>query len=186
MALIKRLGFGQVEPNHLSAQRTSQIYAQLPAAADIEILENGQFVKYDYAEKVCNFEGAGEWMMVFNEIKLYDDWRETYKDYAMQKSHFTPGSEEITHGGLGPFEGQMVPRVIKTNIGDIYTTNAVGGGNVSGKAEYAGIELEVGDEISPNAEGFLSPDGDGSIVFQVVKVYTMADGQPAVKVMRIK
>lgn len=186
MALIKRIGFGQVEPNHLSAQRTSQIYAQLPAAADIEILENGQFVKYDYAEKVCNFEGAGEWMMVFNEIKLYDDWRETYKDYAMQKSHFTPGSEEITHGGLGPFEGQMVPRVIKTNIGDIYTTNAVGGGNVSGKAEYAGIELEVGDEISPNAEGFLSPDGDGSIVFQVVKVYTMADGQPAVKVMRIK
>ena len=186
MALIKRIGFGQVEPNHLSAQRTSQIYAQLPAAADIEILENGQFVKYDYAEKVCNFEGAGEWMMVFNEIKLYDDWRETYKDYAMQKSHFTPGSEEITHGGLGPFEGQMVPRVIKTNIGDIYTTNAVGGGNVSGKAEYAGIELEVGDEISPNAEGFLSPEGDGSIVFQVVKVYTMADGQPAVKVMRIK
>lgn len=25
---ISRVGFGQVEPNHLSAQRTSQIYAQ--------------------------------------------------------------------------------------------------------------------------------------------------------------
>jgi hypothetical protein len=186
MALIKRIGFGQVEPNHLSAQRTSQIYAQLPAAADIEILENGQFVKYDYANKVCNFEGAGEWMMVFNEIKLYDDWRETYKDYAMQKSHFTPGSEDITHNGLGPFEGQMVPRVIKTNIGDIYTTNCVGAGNVSGKAEYEGIELAVGDVVSPNAEGFLATDGDGSIEFQVVKEYTMADGQPAVKLMRIK
>ena len=24
-------GYGQVEPNHLSAQRTAQIYAQLPA-----------------------------------------------------------------------------------------------------------------------------------------------------------
>ena len=34
-------GYGQVEPNHLSAQRTGQIYAQLPAAADIDILENG-------------------------------------------------------------------------------------------------------------------------------------------------
>ena len=187
MALINRLGFGQVEPNHLSAQRTSQIYAQLPAAADIEVLENGQFVKYDYANGVCNFEGAGEWMMVFNEIKLYDDfWRETYKDFAMQAKNYTPGSEEIEHNGLGPFKGQMVPRVIKTNVGDIYTTNAVGGPNTSGSAVYEGIELEVGDEISPNAQGFLSADGDGSVVFQVVKVYTLPDGQPAVKLMRIK
>lgn len=34
-------GFGQVEPNHLSAQRTSQVYAQLPANPNIEILEQG-------------------------------------------------------------------------------------------------------------------------------------------------
>ena len=33
MAQIKRIGFGQVEPNHLSAQKTGQIYAQLPAAS---------------------------------------------------------------------------------------------------------------------------------------------------------
>lgn len=45
-------GYGQVEPNHLSAQRTAQIYAQLPAAADIDVLEQGQFVKYDYAAGV--------------------------------------------------------------------------------------------------------------------------------------
>lgn len=187
MATIKRIGFGQVEPNHLSAQRTAQIYAQLPAAADIEILENGQFVKYDYANGECNFTGAGEWMMVFNEVKLYDDfWRETYKDFAMQKKNYTEGSDTITHNALGPFKGQMVPRVIKTNVGDIYTTNAVGAGNTSGKAEYAGIDLNVGDEVSPNATGFLATDGDGTVVFQVVKVYTMADGQPAVKLMRIK
>ena len=187
MALIKRIGFGQVEPNHLSAQRTSQIWAQLPAKSDIEVLENGQFVKYNYAEGVCDFEGAGEWMMVFNEVKLYDDfWKESYKDYAMQKKNFTPGSEDIEHNGLGPFKGQMTPRVIKTNVGDIYTTNCVGAGNTDGKALYAGIELEVGDEISPNEKGFLSPEGDESIVVQVVKVYTMADGQPAVKLMRIK
>lgn len=45
-------GYGQVEPNHLSAQRTGQIYAQLPAAANIDVLQNGQFVKYDYKEGV--------------------------------------------------------------------------------------------------------------------------------------
>ena len=59
-----KYGYGQVEPNHLSAQRTAQIYAQLPAARDIEMLENGQFVKYNYADGVVDFEGAGEWMIV--------------------------------------------------------------------------------------------------------------------------
>ena len=71
-------GYGQVEPNHLSAQRTAQIYAQLPAKSDIDILENGQFVKYDYAANgngigEVNFTGEGEWMLVYNEIKLYRD-----------------------------------------------------------------------------------------------------------------
>lgn len=188
MAMIKRQGFGQVEPNHLSAQRTGQIYAQLPAKDDIEILENGQFVKYDYRNGVVNFTGAGEWMMVFNEVKLYDDrWRESYKDFAMIKENYTPGSDDITHDGLGPFKGQMTPRVIKTNIGDIYTTNAVGQGNTGGKVLYAGIELVEGDIVSPTeaSNGFLVK-AEGDIQFQVVKVYTMADGQPAVKLMRIK
>lgn len=189
---IKRVGFGQVEPNHLSAQRTAQIYAQLPAKDDISILENGQYVKYDYAEGVVDFTGAGEWMMVFNEVKLYDDrWRESYKDFAMIKENYTPGSD-ITHEGIGPFKGQMTPRVIKTNVGDIYTTNAVGAGNTSGKAEYAGIDLEVGDSLVVNAtNGFLNKATADDVrtadmVWQVVKVYTMPDGQPAVKVMRIK
>ena len=43
------MGYAQVEPNHLSAQRTGQIYAQLPADSKINVLEQGQFVKYDYA-----------------------------------------------------------------------------------------------------------------------------------------
>jgi hypothetical protein len=127
-------------------------------------------------------------MMVFNEIKLYDDmWRESYKDFAMQAKNYTPGSEDITHNGLGPFSGQMVPRVIKTNEGDLYTTNCIGAGVMSGKEEYEGIELEVGDVVGPTAasKGYLVKDGNEGIQFQVVKVYNMADGQPAVKLMRI-
>lgn len=172
MATIKRIGFGQVEPNHLSAQRTGQIYAQLPANKDIKVLENGQFVKYDYANNEVNFTGKGEWMLVFNEVKLYDDaWRESYKDFALQTKNFT---EEV-----------MTPRVFKTNVGDIYTTNCVGAANTDGKAEYAGIEIAEKDVLTVNAQGFLEV-GTGDIEFEVVKVYTMADGQPAVKLMRIK
>lgn len=168
---MKRIGYGQVEPNHLSAQRTSQIYAQLPAAADIAVLENGQFVKYDYLNKEVNFTGAGEWMLVFNEVKLYDGYRETYKDFALVNTNYT--------------EKVMTPRVFKTNIGDIYTTNCLV------KAGAKGVETDMGDieegaELKINAEGFLATDGTSDMVFQVVKVYTMPDGQEAVKVMRIK
>ena len=80
-------GYGQVEPNHLSAQRTGQIYAQLPAAADINVLENGQFVKYDYLNETVNFTGAGEWMLVYNEIKLYRE-HQLDCEFAMVKDNY--------------------------------------------------------------------------------------------------
>ena len=174
MATIKRIGFGQVEPNHLSAQRNGQVYGQLPAAADIEVLENGQFVKYDYANGECNFSGAGEWMLVLNEVKLYDSfWKESYKDYAMQKVNFD--------------KGVITPRVMKTMPGDIFTTNCLGVGNTSGKAVVTCGEFNVKDILKINENGYLATTGDDNgPQFQVVKVYTMPDGQDAVKVMRIK
>ena len=198
MATITRVGFGQVEPNHLSAQRTAQIYAQLPAASSIKVLENGQFVKYDYAHDEVNFSGDGEWMMVFNEVKLYDDfWRESYKDFAMIEDNYTEGGI-VSHPGLGiggpSFEGRMVPRVIKINVGDHWTTNCLFEANTSGKAvvekavEGDSLQDLKGKYMAPNANGYLEvvENKDGDFVLQVVKVYTMADGQDAVKVMRIK
>lgn len=81
------LGYGQVEPNHLSAQRTAQIYAQLPADPSIEVLEQGQFVKYDYAAGLVNFTGAGEWMLVYNETKLYRE-HQLDCEFAMIKGNY--------------------------------------------------------------------------------------------------
>ena len=52
--------------------------------------------------------------------------------------------------------------------------------------------LAVGDELTPNAKGilakFTTSEGKAapSMVWQVVKVYDMPDGQPGVKVMRIQ
>ena len=173
MATIKRIGFGQVEPNHLSAKRTAQIYAQLPAKDSLgTILENGRFVKYDLADNSVNLTGSGEWMLVFNEIKLYDERRQQYKDYAMK------ASDQVN--------GVMVPRVFKTNIGDIYTTNCVGAANTSEDAEYAGIVLEVGDPLYVNAQGYLVKGSNDTMQWEVVKVYTMPDGQPGVKIVRVK
>lgn len=285
-------GYGQVEPNHLSAQRTAQIYAQLPAAADIDILEQGQFVKYDYAANdngigVVNFTGKGEWMMVYNEIKLYRNHPDGSKqwdcEFAMIKDDYQariyspydyevpeqeyhnglylngkdsdgntgmtitrtftaePGHKVIDIAGtaclinenkftfngkeysIDPVTGQtteditvtyayddvtknvediyemgftndpwkklgiarekkmpagtaMVPRVIKTNVGDIMTTNTI-------NAE----SLKIGDVLTPGAKGILevTVSEDAPMKWQVVKLYTMPDGQKGVKVMRI-
>lgn len=258
------VGYGQVEPNHLSAQRTGQIYAQLPADPSIEVLEQGQFVKYDYAKGLVNFEGAGEWMLVYNEIKLYRDFQRDC-EFAMIKGNYQarvyspldgesmqeyygptrflqgvreqydPATGEFkTLGGemiydedakkwraaapgeqvpdysvaskvydyyemddinnpdidneiskrlfmkikdykekMMPAGTTMVPRVFKTNVGDIFTTNTI-------NAET----LKVGDVLTPGAKGILEV-GEGDMKWQVVKVYTMPDHQKGVKVMRI-
>ena len=165
MALLVKEGFGQLEPNHLSAQRNGQIYAQLPCESSMEVLQNAQFVKYDYAEGEVNFTGAGEWMLVFNEVKLYDP-RHSYKDFALQKKNCV--------GGV------MVPRVMKTMVGDIFTTNLVDSKDKSGA-------LVAGDKLVVGTTGILeySATPGAGMVWQVAKVYTMADGQPAVKIQRI-
>ena len=167
MALLVKEGFGQLEPNHLSAQRNGQIYAQLPCESSMEDLQNAQFVKYDYAEGEVNFTGEGEWMLVFNEVKLYDP-RHSYKDFALQKKNCV--------GGV------MVPRVMKTMVGDIFTTNLVDNG-------LKGSALAVKDKLTvAESTGILTYDASPEatdMVWQVVKVYTMADGQPAVKIQRI-
>ena len=166
MALLVKEGFGQLEPNHLSAQRNGQIYAQLPCETSIEVLQNAQFVKYDYAKGKVSFTGAGEWMLVYNEVKLYDP-RHSYKDFALQKKNCVGG--------------EMVPRVMKTMPGDIFTTNLVDNKD-KGSALAVGDKLVVGE--STGILEYSAAPGAG-MVWQVAKVYTMADGQPAVKIQRI-
>ena len=175
---IKRIGYGQVEPNHLSAQRNGQIYAQLPAKSNITQLENGQFVKYDYENGEVNLTGAGEWLLVFNEIKNYAADKQGLRFFAQKKSDAV--------------DGVITPRCFATHVGDIYTTNCLGGANTSADAEYAGLSLEVGSKlVIDNTTGFLveadpeeEPTGQ---VWVVVKVYTVPDGvNPGVKLQRIQ
>lgn len=207
-------GYGQVEPNHLSAQYNGRIHAQWPAAKDVKILENGQFVKYDPETNCVSANGVGEWMLVFNEIKVY--WpHQADQDFALKAEDYfssiyspvgpapadaTPaetvdyssfivnsdmnptgvdkltGPARFTIPELMPEGTRMVPRVFFTQPGDIMTTNTI-------VAEPG--SLSVGDELKINADGYLAPDGTDQL-WQVSKVYTMPDGQPGVKVIRIQ
>ena len=191
MATIKRIGYGQVEPNHLSGIVTGQIYAQLPAhvkgtevgsANSITQLEQGQFAKYDYAAGEVNFTGDGEFMLVYNEQKLYDERKQAHKDFIYKTEDFT--------------DKKMYPRLIRTYVGDIMTTNTFEA-NTSDTAETTGVAIAEGNYLAPGTTGFLevikssgsavsSLSGVTGMAWKVVKIYTMPDGQQGVKIQRVQ
>lgn len=214
MANFTRIGYGQVEPNQLSAQKTGQIYASLALAKDVNVLQNGEFMFYDYVtNSVCadDSTGVAEPMLVFNEVKIYEDHL-SYKDFAMVRvgdnyvtnrpavgtittanydgtvygdGALTTGAEiDPAHTDYGYRMDGFAPRLFKTNIGDIYTTNMV----------KVDVEYAVGDLLAPKKNNetktmVLEKVSDAAaerMVWAVVKVYTMPDGQPGLKLQRVK
>lgn len=212
MADFTRNGYGQVEPNQLSAQKTGQIYASLPLDTAVNLLQNGEFMYYDYRSGKVSADdstGLAEPMLVFNEVKLYDEqYRDSYKDFAM----FRVGDNYVTYDKVTSKYGDgsltvgvaanpahteypyrmvgIAPRLFKTAVGDIYTTNMVKTGT--------GIEYEVGDFLVPKkntdsktlvleefvpATAGAKPEG---MTWVVVKVYTMPDGQDGLKLQRVQ
>lgn len=192
-----RIGFAQVERNHMSGgEAEARIHAQLPAdtTAMGTVLENGRFAKYNYAcGVVCDLTGdyaageskdasALEWEMIYNEEMLYDERLQNHKDFALQAKNYT--------------KGELVPRLIAVEVGDIFTTNAIGEGSLTAAQIGAITENSEATITLPAQKAILGIANNGYLVtkpesytgpeFQVVKVYTLADSQPAVKLMRIK
>ena len=205
---LQRIGYGQVERQHMAAPHNGQIYAQLPAldasGNSITQLENGQFLKYDYAHGKATTSGDIEWFMVYNEEKLYDERRQNHKDFAMLAKDMS--------------DGKIYPRLLRTFVGDIFTTNTFKGTKegsqnlvtVNGDNDKITISaLAIGDYVIIGDDGWLvkyekgvnDPDVPATgIVFQVIPHftqmnlgqnetkpdYTLPDGQWAVKLQRIQ
>ena len=227
MANFTRIGFGQVEPNQLSAQKTGQIYASLPLDESVKVLQNGEFMYYSYADNKVTAEPTVEGqepMLVFNEIKIYEDYLRL-KDFAMIRvgdnyvtnpaavgrvtqanygwadgvdtygdgSLNEPGTISPEHSEYQAAKYRMdgfAPRMFKTNIGDIFTTNMVDLGTKEVPATYAEKDILKLKKVTAE-DGtktlVLSKTGDiDTIQFVVAKVYTMPDGQPGLKLQRIK
>lgn len=175
MIQIKRNGFGQVEPNHITGNVDGSIYAQLPVDTAMgTVIENGRFAKYNMAAGKVTTEGDMPWLMIYNEVKLYDERYRGLKDFAMIDTNYT--------------DGEIVPRLIEINVGDIFTTNTFKVANTSNVATLADtdeVALTLGDKVYVQANGYLDTTEAEGPVFQVVKEYTMPDGQPGVKLQRI-
>lgn len=222
MADFTRIGYGQVEPNQLSAQKTGQIFASLPLDDDVAVLQNGEFMFYDYQSGTVSADdstGVAEPMLVFNEIKLYEPfWRTSYKDFAMIRVGDNYVTSKLATAGYGdgattvgvvpsttnppsaanttghteyPYRMDgIAPRLFKTNVGDIYTTNMVKVGT--------GIEYAIGNLLVPVKDntsktlvlekfsGAQPTDKPTGMAWVVVKVYTMPDGQPGLKLQRVQ
>ena len=217
MANFTRIGFGQVEPNQLSAQKTGQIYASLPLDESVKVLQNGEFMYYSYADNKVTAEPTvpgQEPMLVFNEIKIYEDYLRL-KDFAMIRvgdnyvtnpaavgrvtqtnygwadgvdtygdgSLNVPATISAEHSERQAAKYRMdgfAPRMFKTNVGDVFTTNMV----------KTGVDYAVGNILTPKkneeTKTLQLEVGNGDIEFVVAKVYTMPDGQPGLKLQRIK
>lgn len=205
-----RNGYGQVEPNQLSAQKTGQIYASLPLASDVDILQNGEFMYYDYKSGTVTANGVGEPMLVFNEVKLYEPfWQTSYKDFAMIRVGDNYVTSRLATAGYGngaetegvtPNPGHsdwqagyrmdgIAPRLFKTNVGDIFTTNMVETGAEITYKQGDTLKLKKVNKAADKTGNtlVLSKTGDiDALEFVVAKVYTMPDGQQGLKLQRIK
>ena len=210
---FKRIGYGQVEPNQLSGIKTGQIFASLPLAKNVNVIQNGEFMYYDYVSGTVSAEDStsvAEPMLVYNEIKIYEPWL-SYKDFAMIRvgdnyvtsnaavgrvtsanvdgtvygdGATTEGAEiNPAHTEYGYRMDGIAPRLVKTNVGDIFTTNMVATGDNVTYTKGDILKLKKTDRNTLE----LTKDGDiDTIAFAVVKVYTMPDGQPGLKVQRVK
>ena len=207
---FKRNGYGQVEPNQLSAQKTGQIYASLPLNPNVDILQNGEFMYYDYKSGTVTADGVGEPMLVFNEVKLYEPfWQTSYKDFAMIRVGDNYVTSRLATAGYGdgaetkgvtPNPGHsdwqagyrmdgIAPRLFKTNVGDIFTTNMVETGDEITYSQGDTLKLKKVPKAADKTGNTLVLSKDGNIdalEFVVAKVYTMPDGQQGLKLQRIK
>ena len=210
---FKRIGYGQVEPNQLSGIKTGEIFASLPLATNVNAIQNGEFMYCDHGSGTVSAEDStsvAEPMLVYNEIKIYEPWL-SYKDFAMIRvgdnyvtsnaavgrvtsanvdgtvygdGATTEGAEiNPAHTEYGYRMDGIAPRLVKTNVGDIFTTNMVV--TVYYFTFFQGEILKLKKTDRNTLE--LTKDGDiDTIAFAIVKVYTMPDGQPGLKVQRVK
>lgn len=197
MALLAKVGYGQVEPNRLSAQATKRIIADVPVnATDFAtlggIVENGMFLTYNPAGgiesnlKKGTFDlptvkgGTQLTGLVYNEVKLYHD-SQSNKDFALTTSGHTllSGVNQTPYRDVsGTAIDTVVPRVYFLAVGDIFTTNLIDEDDPA-----------LGDVLVPGTDGILTAStaiANEAIAVQVVQITTLADGQKAVKVAVIK
>lgn len=167
---MKKDGYAQLEPNRLSAQKTKEIFGQLPLDDAVTLCEQGMALVYDeVAGKVTLPKTGKKVCLVYNEFILEDERKQQDKDFAIKNR---AENERQT-------ANKAYPRLYGLHVGDTFHTNAVMLDNA--EAEVTAGDVFVADAttgywVKSTDEGAAEP-----INLKVVKNSTMPDGQRGIK-----
>jgi hypothetical protein len=186
--LTKANEYGQLELNLVAFPRTGRVVAQYKAGESFtegKYLENGMLLKVDGVNRTVEIgepEKGDIYALNYSTEHMYDE-----RVYALKDFKLNPKDD-------------FYPRLGYLDIGDKFTTNCV-------CIEATPVEKETDIEAAvkaiqtamsegtlfggANADGYIklstsSEDFVAGPVLRVIQLYTMPDGQPAVKLEVIK
>ena len=166
---MRKEGYAQLEPNRISAQKTKEIFGQLPLDEAITLCEQGMCLVYDeVAGKVVLPAAEGDYAcLVWNEFILEDERYQMDRDYAMM--NFAETAHQVALNGY--------PRLFGLTVGDTFTTNAV-------ELDSEDAAVSAGDLFTTGVNGYWVKAADAEnakILLKVVKDFTMPDLQRGIK-----
>lgn len=175
-ALYVKKGFGQVEANRLTGIVSGAIEAQSPAYQEaaatnpIKTLENGMFL--------CLVHDPGNTSPTGKIAVLPAQANADAVPMLVFSEHKTPtgkGYSDFVMNADDTVDGRIIPRLVGlTPDACVFTTNTV-----------AESSLAKGDKLYVADDGYLKKAAGRNKTYQftVLKVYTMPDGQPGVKLL---
>jgi hypothetical protein len=191
MARFTITNYGVIELNHVSWPETARVFGQLPLdPTDFASTpaENGMWLAYDVAGGSVRFANAitEPVGVLYMGEKEYNQFEPGLNNYRLNR-------------------GEFYPRIGMPQVGDIYTTNTFSYTAGSGTGEFANNAAVVAalegnlasaplylipstTEGAPqltNAAGLAAATGVATVA-QVVKYYTLPNGDPAIKVQFTK
>lgn len=169
---IKRNGFGQLELNQVAFRRDGRVESQVPYDTTVEgkKYENGMVAIIDKANGVVKtgaIEEGDLYGIIYTSEELYDARKPGLKNFGV-----------VVEDGAakGPEGYDVLPRLGFLSVGDRFTTNTVA------EAEYA-----KGDKVYVAETGeWTKTAAEAGPVGVVDLVYTMPDGQDAIKIVITK
>lgn len=176
---LAKIGYGQLEPNKISAQYTKEIFDMLPLEDGL-LCEQGMVLVYDQVQKkvrkpVPATDTNALFGLVYNEIVLEDERKQADNDYAMINVPASTYQGAVT----------LYPRLFGFTKGDTFTTNVITTQDGEAlPAEGAYYQADENGYWSENSAITGDADYTGATagpILRVVKQYTMPDGQAAVQ-----
>ena len=161
MALLKKVGFGQVEPNRIQGRKQGRVLADIPVnPATVEAMgnkvQNGTVLAVNAGAgfqgnlKTANLDyptaDSTQVGLVYSEVKIYDEFL-GMKDFALftvaPSTHYATQSSIYNRNEEA--ETTVVPRLLGLTLGDVFTTNLI-------DVEDVLVLPEEGTELKLNAE----------------------------------